>query len=236
MQTPEFDISRSTVHRREEELVTEDPGTAGRDPQEMASTLGNANVGRVLRAEDGEAELDESVARAIEQRRGAGSALPGQVRENMEGAFGADFSDVRVHDDPDAHELNESVRARAFTVGNDIFFKEGTYDTSSTPGKKLLAHELTHVVQQDGGAEGAPTTVTDPHGGTEQQADTVADHVVSGGRRDASGAPGAMARKGEDVEEEDLAMSRQADELEEDLATSAEVGREGPDEEIEEEV
>lgn len=219
MQTPEFDISRSTVHRREEELVTEDPGTAGRDPQEMASTLGNANVGRVLRAEDGEAELDESVARAIEQRRGAGSALPGQVREDMEGAFGADFSDVRVHDDPDAHELNESVRARAFTVGNDIFFKEGTYDTSSTPGKKLLAHELTHVVQQDG-ASGAPTSVSDPSDASERQADEVAQQVVSPGVE--TSGQGVARQSDDDLENEEVRAAREApDEALEEEAMAA---------------
>jgi hypothetical protein len=68
----------------------------------------------------------------------------------MEGSFGADFSGVRIHADQRADSLNRSLNARAFTTGNDIFFKQGEYKPDSGGGQKLLAHELTHVVQQNG--------------------------------------------------------------------------------------
>jgi hypothetical protein len=70
----------------------------------------------------------------------------------MEGAFGADFSGVKVHTDSKSHELNQSIQARAFTTGQDIFFRQGEYNPGSRPGQELLAHELTHVVQQNGSA------------------------------------------------------------------------------------
>ena len=70
----------------------------------------------------------------------------------MEQAFGADFSGVKVHTDGQSDQLNQSIQARAFTTGQDIFFRQGQYDPGSKGGQELLAHELTHVVQQNGGA------------------------------------------------------------------------------------
>ena len=64
------------------------------------------------------------------------------------GALGADFSGVKVHTDTKADALNRSLSAKAFTTGSDIFFSQGAYQPGSSSGKQLLAHELTHVVQQ----------------------------------------------------------------------------------------
>jgi hypothetical protein len=69
----------------------------------------------------------------------------------MERSFGADFSGVRVHADAEADSLNRSVQARAFTTGHDLFFRRGEYNPQSRSGQELIAHELTHVVQQNGG-------------------------------------------------------------------------------------
>jgi hypothetical protein len=68
----------------------------------------------------------------------------------MERAFEADFSGVKVHTDTEADIMNRQLNARAFTTGQDIFFREGEYSPSSGSGQKLIAHELTHVVQQTG--------------------------------------------------------------------------------------
>lgn len=78
----------------------------------------------------------------------SGTALTGAPRQEMEAAFGTDFSSVRVHTNPGAAQLARSLRAHAFTYGNEIFFDQGRYDPQSPQGKRLLAHELTHVVQQ----------------------------------------------------------------------------------------
>ncbi len=96
-------------------------------------------------------ELDADVENRLNDTRGGGQALDGGTRATMESAFGADFSDVRVHTGPEAAELNKDIQARAFTVGSDIYFRDGAPDMSSPASQELLAHELTHVVQQTGG-------------------------------------------------------------------------------------
>ncbi|MGI0484856.1 eCIS core domain-containing protein [Pantanalinema rosaneae CENA516] len=84
----------------------------------------------------------------INALRGQGQPLPDNVRSFMEPRFGADFSQVRVHTDPSAGELAQRIQAQAFTVGQDVVFAPGQYAPHSDTGKHLLAHELTHVVQQ----------------------------------------------------------------------------------------
>ena len=93
-------------------------------------------------------DVDNSIEERIESSRGGGQSLDDTTRQNMEGAFGADFSNVRVHTGSESAELNNSVQARAFTTGSDIYFNEGQYNPSSSAGQELLAHELTHTVQQ----------------------------------------------------------------------------------------
>ena len=85
---------------------------------------------------------------SINQARGGGQALPDNVRQPMEQAFGNDFSQVKVHTDSKSDQLNQSIQAKAFTTGQDIFFRQGEYNPESKGGQELLAHELTHVVQQ----------------------------------------------------------------------------------------
>jgi hypothetical protein len=97
-------------------------------------------------------ELEQS----IEKSRGKGQALPKNLRRSMEGPFGEDFSGVRVHTDAQAHDLNDSVSARAFTTGQDIYFRKGEYNPGSEGGKEILAHELTHVVQQNANIRKSP--------------------------------------------------------------------------------
>jgi hypothetical protein len=94
--------------------------------------------------------VSESIEARIGNARGSGHPLSESVREPMEQAFGADFSDVRVHTDSEANLLNQQLSAKAFTTARDIFFRQGEYSPGSGTGKKLIAHELTHVVQQEG--------------------------------------------------------------------------------------
>lgn len=96
-------------------------------------------------------ELDPATADDIRAaRRGGGTPLEPGARRHMEQAFGTDFSRVRLHGDRRADELCGDVRAHAFTVGPDIFFRSGRPDTSSAEGRHLLAHELAHVAQGAG--------------------------------------------------------------------------------------
>jgi Domain of unknown function (DUF4157) len=91
---------------------------------------------------------------AIQQARGGGQPLPEALRGLMEQALGADFHGVRLHTDAHADALNRSLQAQAFTTGQDIFFGQGAYHPYRSSGHELLAHELTHVMQQDGTAKG----------------------------------------------------------------------------------
>ncbi len=92
--------------------------------------------------------VDRETEARISRVQGGGQPLPAGVRQPMEGALGADFSAVRVHSGPDSVGLNRSMQARAFTVGSDIFFARDEYRPETTPGRRLLAHELTHTIQQ----------------------------------------------------------------------------------------
>lgn len=88
----------------------------------------------------------------IESMRGGGQAMPDTARDFFEPRFGHDFSGVNIHTGPDADALNRSLDARAFATGGDIFFRSGEYNPDSSGGRELLAHELTHVVQQGASA------------------------------------------------------------------------------------
>ena len=96
-------------------------------------------------------EVSASLEGRIASLNGGGSALPESARSFFEPRFGSDFRAVRVHTDAGAGELARSVNAHAFTVGRDIVFGSGRYAPETEPGKRLLAHELTHVVQQGSG-------------------------------------------------------------------------------------
>jgi hypothetical protein len=101
--------------------------------------------------------VDEATEHSIRGLSGRGAPLPGDVQSFMESRFQADFSSVRVHSDTHADQLARSVDARAFTVGSNIVFRSGQFMPETEDGKRLLAHELTHVIQQNGA--GAPRMV-----------------------------------------------------------------------------
>ena len=99
-----------------------------------------------------DAEVDGHVESEVQALRGNGSALPASPRSFFEPRFGHDFAAVRVHTDSRAARLARSVNARAFTLGRDIVFGSWEYSPETEKGKRLLAHELTHVTQQEGAA------------------------------------------------------------------------------------
>ncbi len=86
----------------------------------------------------------------LNRTKGKGTPLTGRTKREMEKGFGADFSHVNIHTDDKAVEMSQDIGAQAFTHGNDIYFNRGKYDPSSSKGKHLLAHELTHTIQQKG--------------------------------------------------------------------------------------
>ena len=143
----------------------------------LQKTAGNATVSAAL--EEQEPSLVKDVVGS-----GGGSPLDRDTRGFMESRLGADFSDVRVHTDAKATESARSVQAYAYTVGNDVVFQSDKYAPDSDSGQKMLAHELTHVVQQRSGpVDGTPAPggikVSHPSDSFEQAAESTADRVVS---------------------------------------------------------
>jgi outer membrane protein OmpA-like peptidoglycan-associated protein len=118
----------------------------------------------VQRKENGQ-PVSEDVSTSLNSTKGGGQPLQHETKSWMENRFGADFGGVKIHTGSEAVQLNRDLNAQAFTHGSDIYFNEGKYNPSSDSGKHLLAHELTHVIQQNGPGSG----------GTVQRACGVAD-------------------------------------------------------------
>jgi hypothetical protein len=124
---------------------------------------------------DGWMDVPGSVERTLEGGGGGGQAMHPALRDEMESAFEADFSDVRVHTGFAAERLNQDLSAHAFTYGTDIYFDSGKYRPESSDGLHLLAHELTHVMQQTGATSPAVQARVRP--GTIQRDDKKKTHV-----------------------------------------------------------
>jgi hypothetical protein len=202
----------------------------------LQRTYGNRYVLRLMaldRQADGEAEMNPEVDDAIQAKRssrqvidtsgevppelettinrtrGGGHALDSLVRRQMESAFGADFSGVRVHTGTEADTLNQTLNARAFTTGNDIFFRQGEYSPGSSGGRELLAHELTHVVQQHGGLQ-HNLKIGQPGDMYEREADKVAQSIIQQERQVTTleRTQGRLQRQGEEKEEEESVQTK----------------------------
>jgi hypothetical protein len=130
------------------------------------------------------------VGSAAQAAARAGIPLPGEVRSYFEPRFGHDFSGVRVHTDGAAAAAAQGVQARAYTLGRDIVFAGGEYSPHTMQGRKLLAHELVHVVQQDrAGTMPERGAVVAPEHSAEREADSAADAVIAGKAVAPSAAP-----------------------------------------------
>ena len=103
------------------------------------------------KAEAGGSQAGPAVSSRIEASRGGGSPLPAPTQRFMESRFGTDFGGVRIHTGSEASHLSGELNAQAFTVGSDIYFNQGKFAPESASGQYLLAHELTHTIQQTDG-------------------------------------------------------------------------------------
>lgn len=147
---------------------------------EMQKTMGNRAVQCLLNGpkNSGAFDLDDDTADRIDRERSSGQALDTDVASKMGKLTGTNFDQVRVHTNPEADALNRQLNAKAFTTGRDIFFRQGAYEPSSIAGQKLIAHELTHVIQQSTGmvnSSGKRMTVRSPGDRFEQQANHLAE-------------------------------------------------------------
>ena len=105
----------------------------------------------MMKSEGGAPVATQALGSQLNSSKGSGSPLPSGTNSFMSNAFGTDFSNVRVHTDSKAQQMNQGLNARAFAHGSDIYFNSGEYNPGSSEGKRLLGHELTHVVQQGEG-------------------------------------------------------------------------------------
>jgi hypothetical protein len=174
----------------------------------LQRAVGNAGTSTLVE-EQAQAEQGQSPVHAVVNSGGA--PLDAGVREDMESRFGQDFGDVRVHTDGAAHESAKSVNAQAYTVGSDIVFQSDKYDPASDSGKHVLAHELTHVVQQrngpvDGTDAGDGVKLSDPSDRFEREASSTADRIMSS-PVPAVSATSAVQREEAPAEEEETAQT-----------------------------
>lgn len=150
--------------------------------ESLASQVGNHAFGQVVGRMQGDGIMEggavhPGVEQAIASSRGSGASLDRGVQEKFAPRLGDSLSDVRVHADSTADALARSVSARAFATGSDVYFAAGEYKPGTSDGDRLLAHELTHVVQQRGAPTSGPMTVSEPGDAMETQADSVADEL-----------------------------------------------------------
>ncbi len=125
----------------------EDPAQQQDEPQTMEAEASQEKE-EVIQGKNRFGAASGKLVDLMKQAKGKGSPLPESIRTEMETGFGADFSPVRIHTGADAVMMNKQMKAQAFAQGKDIFFNQGKFDPNSKKGRQLLAHELTHTVQQ----------------------------------------------------------------------------------------
>jgi hypothetical protein len=177
MRMPEQNfIQRKCAHCEEEEKAQRTP---------LASFIQK-------KATENNSAVSDSVSNQIQSTKGNGNAMPDATKSFMENRFTTDFSNVKIHTGNYATQLSNQLNAQAFTIGNDIYFNEGKYQPESTDGKRLLAHELTHTIQQSNyiqrqSGSGAMTrqqfeqTMRNTYGVSTIQNGTVTDQIKSMG-------------------------------------------------------
>jgi hypothetical protein len=212
---------------------------------------------------------NEAVTSLLEEERSpvhdviksGGRPLEPDVRADMEGRLGHDFSDVRVHDDSAAAASANAVNAHAYTVGSNVVFQRDKYEPATHEGKTALAHELTHVVQQrsgpvDGTSAPGGIKISDPSDRFEREAAANAERAMSApspvqtaavstsgpsvqrhAAEDESPVQGMFVQRQDEEEEEPvqgLFVQRAEDEEEEEPVQGLVVQREGEEDEEEE--
>ena len=143
------------------QVVDEIHSSPFREPNTLSPGERKPDGGEALRVQrqitmrasgDAGGELSSEWETQLQRAKSGGQPLSPSVKEPMERAFGADFGGVRVHTGGQTDRLARSIQAKAFTTGQDVFFRQGAYEPGSRGGQELIAHELTHVMQQRRGA------------------------------------------------------------------------------------
>lgn len=178
---PEDKIQRQEQEEEtlQRQVMPEEEEQVQRQPQEEEETLQRKELPpseeklqkqeeeeQVQRKPSGTPTVNSNVHSAITQKTSGGQSMSPDVKGFMESRFNADFSKVKIHTDPDAASLSNRLSAKAFTYKNHVFFSKGQYEPGTSSGKHLLAHELTHVIQQGQAVQRkaqVSTTPAQPH-------------------------------------------------------------------------
>jgi len=175
-------LSTGNARRRQGKAALQQANLDSLTLTELHHYLGNRRVGRLLarRGGAGAFELDEETAERINRERSGGQPLEEGVLAPVEQALGVDLGAVRIHTSSEADALSRQIGAQAFTTGRDIFFRQGAYAPHTTQGRELIAHELTHVLQQSTGSTdtGTRMIVGAPDDVFEQEAEATAHALV----------------------------------------------------------
>jgi len=179
MRMPEPEVHRQVEEEEEEELIQTKP---------LAEEITSLVQRQVEEEEEEElqakelssqtSEISPNLESRINATKGGGQPLPESDRAFFEPRFGYNFSQVRVHADAQSAETSHAINARAFTLGNDVAFGAGEYAPETVAGKRLLAHELTHVVQQQGSRVQRRLPVSQPGDRHEDEADRIANRPL----------------------------------------------------------
>jgi hypothetical protein len=140
MQPKEDEEKKLQMKPEEEESISMKPEVEGNIIQMSSYNAGGQNV----------PEVSSELASRLQLTKGRGNPLSENVNREMGQKIGGEFNNVRIHTDSNAIQMNKELGAKAFTHGNDIYFNNGQYNPSNSSGKSLLAHELTHTIQQGG--------------------------------------------------------------------------------------
>ena len=143
--------SRTIVHAKLE--MTEPGDQDEQEADDVANTIvSGGKIARKIAGGGGSSGIavSQQMESQLSQLQGGGRQMPDGLRNMMESGFGQDFSQVRLHTDSEAASLSSSIHAKAFTLGNDIYFNQGQFSPNTAEGQRLVAHELTHVAQGTG--------------------------------------------------------------------------------------
>lgn len=155
MRMPDSQVRRQPMEKEEEEKLKMQPVEDKEYLQmkcEKCEEEEKMRLKPAVQMQEGEAAYaSPEIAQQIDATKGGGRSLPQNLQHEMSQKMGADFSRVNVHTDSNANQMNSALGARAFTHGTDIYFNSGEYKPDSSDGKHLLAHELTHTIQQSSG-------------------------------------------------------------------------------------
>ncbi|WP_206610970.1 eCIS core domain-containing protein [Mariniphaga sediminis] len=159
---------------QKQEKEEEEPREVQLSEEEEMQPVMAEKEGQVQAKSDSTPVVPAGFESGLNGSKGSGSPLPSGVKSQMESGFGTDFSNVRIHTDSGAAQMSRQIGAQAFTHGSDIYFNEGKFNPASESGQHLIAHELTHTVQQ--GASVQPKLVQRQEGEEEAEVPETGDN------------------------------------------------------------